>query len=276
MVNLETLKSIVKAVSRLGAKSNLRAGMCLIGNGKTGKSLEGHRCPMMKKAADGHLVAPCCPSCYSVACLNNHPSTRAYLEREDQAADEIVMNAAEMGHRLSGYPVYPGQRLRVYGLTDFQPSHLPMLKALSEVYQLDIISKTLWMGPHYLLKAVAELPGVNVSLSFNKEIPNYKERMRECMQYVRQNNLTAVSFNYTFTSNYRKEGRSNIEEYRRIPGIRVFHTTQMSKEPLAEAIGHTGCCGILDENGKRIPDTSKAKGSCRNCNFCRLKTETAF
>ena len=269
MVNLATLKSIVKAVSQLGASSGIRAGMCVIGNHKTGKSLEGHRCPMMRQVADGHLKSPLCPSCYAVACLNNHPCTRAYLEREDQAPDEIIMAAAGMGNRLAGYPVFPGERLRCYGLTDFRPEHFPMLEALSKVYRLDIISKTLWMGDRKWLLAVAKLPGVNVSLSFNKEVPHWSERLKACQKFVRDNGLKAASFNYTYISSYRKNGRSEMEDYHRIPGVKVYHTTQHSKERLALEIGNDGVCGILGEDGKRI-DTGKDKGSCRNCNFCRM------
>jgi hypothetical protein len=80
--------------------------------------------------------------------------------------------------------------------------------------------------------------------------------------------LTFV-FSVLFNTVNEKTARSEIEEYRRIEGVKVYHTTQHSKEPLAGAIGAEGVCGIFGEDGDRI-DTGKDKGSCRNCNFCRM------
>lgn len=180
------------------------------------------------------------------------------------------MHAAGLGRRLAGFAVLPGARLRVYGLTDFIPGHFPMLRLLSKTYKLDVISKTLWMGNRKWLRKVAKLPGSNVSLSFNRAVPGAVKRLAECQAFVKKEKLRNVSFNWTFTTDFRKTGRSEIEGLRRLPGVSVYHTTQMSKEPLRKAIGDRGVCGIFGEDGKRI-DTGKGKGkgSCRRCGFCR-------
>jgi len=257
------LKTIARGMEILGRRISVRAKMSILGNRKTGKSLEGQRCPMMKIHPKGYLVAPKCPSCYAVACLNNHPAVRKFIERENMTAGEVVMRAAGFGCSRTGVSVLPGQRLRVYGLTDWSPVHLPMLRTLSKIYKLDVISKTLWMGDRKWLLAVASLPNVNISLSFNKEMPHVTEKMADVREFINKHKLTNVGLNYTFTSSHRFTGKSTIETYRRIPGVAVYHTTQLSKEHLAKVIGDRGVCGILDEKGKRI-DTSK-RGTHVSC-----------
>lgn len=281
------MQGIVNALQRLGAEGTLPTDMVLIGNGKTGKSLEsryesGTPCPLMKKVQN-HLTAPHCPSCYAVAVLNNYEHVRDIL-RQDHSAQDIITKAAHYGcSKISGSPVWPGERLRLYGLTDFRPTHIPTIRMMAKIYQIDIISKTLW---HFKtcrahLIELARLPGICISLSFNKSdglaklggFGSIEESIEACRSFVRKNRLgRTVSLNYTFTTQHREIGRSVMEEYRRIPGVRVYHTVSKNKGALAEAIGMQGVCGLFDEIGRPINDFSKRKGSCLGCNYCRKGT----
>jgi hypothetical protein len=282
------MKKIIESIQSLGIAGTFPSDMVLVGNGKTGKALEGRidggiACPLMQKV-DGHFTSPLCPSCYAVSVLNNYPGVRNLLATQNHSAQEIIMRAAGIEAKsTTGVPIYPGDRLRIYGLTDFRPAHLNILKLLSKVYKLDIISKTLW---HFkpcrmLLPELARLPGICISLSFNKKdrlaeiggFESIEESIAACRIFIRQNKLQkSTSLNYTFTTKWREEATSEMEPYRRIPGVRVYHTVSKDKGALAAAIGIKGVCGMFDEIGRPITDFKKAKGSCLGCNFCRKGT----
>lgn len=270
---------------KLGIDPNEPSGMVLVGNGKTGKALEsrsmgGKPCPLMK-LVDGHLTAPHCPSCYAVSVLNNYPQVRNSLVEENHSLVQIVAKAAHFDGNLTGKPVFPGERLRLYGLTDFRPDHVKTIKALSKVYKIDIISKTLW---HFkpcreFLIELGKIKGICISLSFNKDealaklggFGSMDESIQACRAFIHKHDLTkTISLNYTFTTSYRTTGRSEMEPYRRIPGVRVYHTVSKDKNKLAEVIGDAGVCGIFDEAGRRIKFFGIGlKGSCIGCDFCR-------
>lgn len=283
------MKNIIESIQSLGIAGTVQTGMVLVGNGKTGKALEGRietgaaACPLMK-LVDGHHTAPMCPSCYAVSVLNNYTNVRNVLGRENHTPQDIILRAAGVeDKKISGVPVYPGDRLRIYGLTDFRPRHLETLKLLSKVYKLDIISKTLW---HFIpcraaLIELARLPGICISLSFNKKdklaqlggFKTIEESMSACRSFIRQHKIgRTTSLNYTFTTLWREEGKSEMEPYKRIPGVRVYHTVSKDKGALAAAIGIKGVCGMFDEVGRPITDFKKFKGSCLGCNFCRKGT----
>lgn len=282
------MKNIIESIQSFGVAGTVQTGMVLIGNGKTGKALEsrvesGVACPLMKKV-DGHMTAPLCPSCYAVSVFNNYPGVRGILTSENHSLQDIIMRAAGIeAKNITGAPVYPGDRLRIYGLTDFRPRHFATLKALSRIYKIDIISKTLW---HFkpcreFLPELARLPGVCISLSFNKKdglaalggFKTIEESIAACRTFVRRHKIgNTTSLNYTFTTGYREDGKSELEPYRRIPGVRVYHTVSRDKGALAAAIGVKGVCGMFDEVGRPITDFKKFKGSCLGCNFCRKGT----
>jgi hypothetical protein len=255
---------LLEAINALGQDAGLR-GMIIVGNGKTGKSLESQKlCPLMTLGADGKMRSAACPKCYSVNILNLRPSAKEFLLNEEQTLQEAMMRAANMdpnGRRVSGLAVMPGDRLRAYGLTDFSPQDMPFLKAAARHYQIDIISKTLWHLPanRPLLNELALLPGINISLSFNRK---FMATWDQCREFIREQGLSSTtSLNYCFDT---KE-----EEYRVIPGCRVYHTTAKHKEKLVTFLGDAaGVCGIFDELGRRI-NADKKKGSCIGCNFCR-------
>jgi len=284
---IDSMKKIIDSMQSLGVAGSLPSGMVLMGNGKTGKSLEGRiesgvACPLMKKVGN-HFASPLCPSCYAVSVLNNYSGVRNILATQNHSAQEIILRASGAEGKLTGTAIYPGERLRVYGLTDFRPRHLETLKLLSKVYKLDIISKTLW---HFIpcreaLIELARLPGICISLSFNKrdklaEMGGFKtieESIAACRIFIRKNKLQkSTSLNYTFTTQYRETGRADMEPYQRIPGVRVYHTVSKDKGALAATIGIKGVCGMFDEAGRLIEDFKKNKGSCLGCNFCRKGT----
>jgi hypothetical protein len=61
-----------------------------------------------------------------------------------------------------------------------------------------------------------------------------------------------------------------MEPYRRIQGVRVYHTVSHDKSRLAQEIGAKGVCGLLDASGRPIEKFGCGiKGSCRACLFCR-------
>lgn len=267
---------------KFGDAMETPTGMVLMGNAKTAKALEsGAGCPLMKKV-DGHMTAPYCPSCYAVAVLNNYPPVRDSLATDNHSLLDIVMKAGHfMASKASGGPVYPGGRLRLYGLTDFRPTNLPAIRMLSQIYKLDIISKTLWhfKACREALPELGRMKNICISLSFNKDVDlarlggfaSIEESIEGARAFVRKYKLQkTTSLNYTFTTNYRDSGRSQMEEYRRIPGVRVYHTVSKDKGALSNVIGEAGVCGLFDEAGRRIPVFGQgSKGSCVNCNFCR-------
>lgn len=278
--------AIRKALVEIGPDCEKQSRMVVIGNGKTGKSLESRivklednkltgGCPLMK-AINGHVTSPKCPSCYAVALLNNYPGLRNSLTQEMSVYDIIGIAAHShpiKKNKISGIPIFPSDRLRVYGVTDFRPDNMPALRMLAKVYSLDIISKTLWLSPfnrEYLLE-LARLPNVNISLSFNKEIPNWRERLKEMIKFIKNNNIgDTVGLNYTFTSDYRKTGRSNLEPIESIEGVGVYHIVSKDKDKITRALGdESKVCGIFNAEGDRITDLKKDKGSCIGCNFCR-------
>lgn len=279
---------VIQAVQKLGIDGTVPLGMVLMGNGKTGKSLEGRiesgvACPLMKRIAGNHITSPLCPSCYAVSVLNNYQHVREILT-ENHTAQDILMRAAGMGDRkISGVAIMPGERLRIYGITDFRPTHLPAIKMLSKVYKIDIISKTLWhfKSCREYLTELARLPGICISLSFNKndrlaQLGGFKtteESIEACRAFIRKHKIgKTTSLNYTFTTLHREIGRSEMEPYRRIPGVRVYHTVSKDKGALAQAIGVKGVCGMFDEVGRLITDFKQFKGSCLGCTFCRKGT----
>ena len=280
------MQLVINALQKL-SNADAPTGMVLIGNGKTGKALEGRiesgiGCPLMRKV-DNHVTAPFCPSCYAVSVINNYPGVRGRLT-ENHSFREILMRAAGLGDaNITGAAVVPGERLRLYGITDFRPTHLSAIKTLSRIYKLDIISKTLWhfKSCREFLPEIARLPGICISLSFNKNdklaqlggFGTIEESIEACRAFVRKRKLGATtSLNYTFTTLWREEERSEMEPYRRIPGVRVYHTVSKDKGALAAAIGVKGVCGMFDEMGRLITDFKTKKGSCLGCNFCRKGT----
>lgn len=280
---MDFITNIKKTLSRkFGSEAETPTGMVLMGNAKTGKALEsGAGCPLMKREGK-HFTAPYCPSCYAVAILNNYSLVKDVLDQEDHSVMDIVMRAGHLAaNSLAGAPVYPGGRLRLYGLTDFRPTNLKAIRMLSQIYKLDIISKTLWhfKACRESLPELGRMKNICISLSFNKDsdlaklggFASIEESIEACRAFVRKNKIQkTTSLNYTFTTNYRTSGRSQMEEYRRIPGVRVYHTVSKDKGVLAQAIGDAGVCGLFDESGRRIPVFGQGtKGSCLNCNFCR-------
>jgi len=281
------MQLVINALQKIGINGTLPTGMVLIGNGKTGKALEGRiesgiGCPLMKRIGN-HVTAPFCPSCYAVSVINNYPGVRGKLV-ENHTLQDIITKAAGLGdNKITGAAVVPGERLRIYGITDFRPTHLPTLKALSRVYKLDIISKTLWhfKSCREFLPELGRLPGICISLSFNKNdklaklggFDRIEESIEACRAFVRKHKIGATtSLNYTFTTLWRESERSEMEPYRRIPGVRVYHTVSKDKGALAAAIGTKGVCGMFDEVGRLITDFKAKKGSCLGCNFCRKGT----
>lgn len=288
IVNNLIQTTIRNALSTLGPDCENPSAMVVIGNGKTGKSVENRiaklednklqgGCPLMK-AIDGHVTSPKCPSCYAVALINNYPGLRAKLMETHSVYDIIGLAAHAhpiIKKRCDSDPVYPGDRLRIYGVTDFAPNNMPALRMLARVYQLDIISKTLWLSPfnrQYLVE-LARMPNVNISLSFNKKIPNWRDRLKGMVQFIRENKIGhSVGINYTFTTDYRETGRSTMEPIESIEGVGVYHIVSKDKHKISRAIGDDSkVCGIFSAEGKRLETFGKGKekGSCIGCNFCR-------
>lgn len=280
---MDFVANVKRTLSRkFGSEAETPTGMVLMGNAKTGKAVEsGAGCPLMKREGDHH-TAPYCPSCYAVAILNNYPPLRSVLYGENHSVMEIVLRAGHLiASKTSGTPIYPGGRLRLYGVTDYRPTNIRAIKMLAQVYKIDIISKTLW---HFktcreALPELGRLPNICISLSFNKDeglaklggFETIEESIEACRSFVRKYKIQkTTSLNYTFTTNWRTSGRSQMEPYRRIPGVRVYHTVSKDKNALASVIGDAGVCGLFDEAGRRIPVFGQGtKGSCLNCSFCR-------
>ena len=288
IAKLSTL--VFDAIKKLGPDCEKPSGMVLIGNGKTGKSLESAGgCPLMKKV-DNHVTSPVCPSCYAVAVLNNYPQVRKAIETHKHSVYDIILLAAGMHPtiktRLSGQLVFPGDRLRLYGVTDFSALNMGTIRQLSKVYKLDIISKTLWMGAfnRSMLVEIAKLPNVNISLSFNNALPNAEAMLEDTRKFVIENGIgDVVGLNYTFTTSYRKTGHSEGEKIRNIEGVGVYHITSPNKHKITEALGgdSSKVCGVFTETGAYIDkfdfkkEGKRLKGSCLGCNFCRDNTVNA-
>jgi hypothetical protein len=204
-------------------------------------------------------------------------SGKSYAHRQLSLTRNRQPCACQKCCRYGFRRIYPGERLRCYGVTDFHPDNMPTLRILAGIYKLDIISKTLWLLPHcrkYLLE-LARLPGVNISLSFNKDIPNLEKSMAECREFIRANGLgKVVGLNYTFTTNYRKTGKSELEPIRKIEGVGVYHIVSRDKSKVAAVIGTDKfTCGVFTETGEKITDfKAGVKGSCIGCDFCRKNT----
>lgn len=275
----------MEALRLLGPDCEKTSSMVIIGNGKTGKSIEsGGGCPLMKTVVENgkqHVTSPVCPSCYAVAMLNNYPAVRKVVQEGKHSVYDIILMAANMHptnkSRLSGQPVFPGDRLRLYGCTDFSPMNMGTIRMLAKVYQLDIISKTLWMGDFNrgFLVELAKLPGINISLSFNKALPNWEKSMADTEKFVLDNGIGhSVGLNYTFTTSYRKTLRSEVEPIRDIRGVGVYHITSHDKHKITAEIGAGKVCGVFTEAGKPITEFEKGgqKGSCLGCNYCRDNT----
>jgi hypothetical protein len=288
-------ESVFEAIKSLGPDCEKITPMVLIGNGKTGKSLENSGgCPLMKKVKtdDGntHVTSPLCPSCYAVSVMNNYPQVRRNIETHKHSVRDIILLAAHMHPtittKLSGKPVFPGDRLRIYGVTDFSPMNMGTLKMLSRVYQIDIISKTLWMGAfnRTFLLELAKLPGINISLSFNQALKDAEQSRIDTMKFCLANKIgDVVNFNYTFTTSYRKNMKSEGEPIRDIKGVGVYHITSPDKHKISKALGgdDSKVCGIFTESGTHIDKFEfkktgkRLKGSCLGCNFCRDNTLNA-
>lgn len=279
------------AIKRLGAKAAQKTPIIIIGNGKTGKSIEGvGGCPLMSKApAGGKVGSPICPSCYAVDVMNNYPQVRKVilggLPSGEQSIEDLILSAAHMNKNdkraLSGSPIYPGDRLRMYGLTDFSPMHMNAIRILSTVYKLDIISKTLHMNAfnRSLLLELARLPNINISLSFNSAMNDYEKNMDETRKFILENNIgDTVGMNFTFTSSYKKTGKSEIETIRPIEGVGVYHIVKSDKHSITRAFNgdDSKVCGIFTASGQKITAFGKRggkdkpeKGSCEGCTMCR-------
>lgn len=285
---------VFDAIRSLGPDCEKPSGMVLIGNGKTGKSLESSGgCPLMKKVETNgvsHVTSPVCPSCYAVSVMNNYLQVRKTIENSVHSASDIILLAAHMHptitSRLSGQPVFPGDRLRLYGVTDFSALNMKTIRMLSKVYKLDIISKTLWMGPfnRSMLLEIAKLPGINISLSFNKELPNAKKSLADTRKFCLANGIgNVVGLNYTFTTSYRKTGKSAVEPLKQIKGVGVYHITSPDKHKITRAFGgdDSKVCGVFTETGAHIDafefkkTGKRQKGSCLGCNYCRDNTINA-
>ena len=269
------------SIRKLGKDADLELGMIVMGNAKTGKALESKGtknhagCPLMHKV-EGVYESPLCPNCYSKNILNAHPPVRNVIEsdRVDTPAEAIRLAANSGKSNLTGHSVFPGDILRVYGLTDFIPANMPMLRLMAKTYRLDIISKTLWFVQKFRehIPELAKLPGVNISLSLNKEVaPDVAKVVRDFEAFRAKHKLGKnVSLNYTFSTAWRETGKSDYEPIHRIAGIRVYHYVGKDKTELARLIGDAGVCGLLDEQGERRPaGNTGPHASCRNCNFCR-------
>jgi hypothetical protein len=289
---INRLKSnVVSTIKSLGAKAAQKTPVIVIGNGKTGKSIEGvGGCPLMSKAPEGGKVnSPICPSCYAVDVLNNYPQVRKVvmggLPSGEQSIEDIILSAAHMNkadkRALSGSPIYPGDRLRLYGLTDFSPMHMASIRILATIYKLDIISKTLHMNAfnRSLLVELAKLPNINISLSFNSAMNDYEKNMDETRKFILAHNIgDTVGMNFTFTSSYKKTGKSEIEEIRPIAGVGVYHIVKSDKHSITRAFNgdDSKVCGIFTASGDKIKAFGKRggkskpeKGSCEGCTFCR-------
>lgn len=269
--------ALAAAILALGPDCNIFSNMILLGNGKTGKSIESKTgCPMMPRDKSGKFTSPKCPNCYAASLLNMYKGVQGVLfGPEYNTPAEVIELAANSSNKrkLSGHAVLPGERLRAYALTDFVPGNLPMLRALSKVYKLDIISKTLWHFPkcRELLPEIAALPNVNVSLSFNRVLADLRgvhvqAMLDECLNFISDNNIgETTGLNYTFT----RQSDGEFEPLHRYYGVGVYHYTSHEKNDLSRVIGDDGVCCIYAEDGSRRKDKDKAKGSCLSCDFCR-------
>lgn len=234
-------------------------------NKKTGGAAVDFRlCPLMKLVAKSPKVkveSPKCAGCYSANVINIYKNVGNKIINLPDTKDEGQLKKFESDCAMlkAMFPAF--QRLRFYALADFHKDDIPYIKAASQYFTVDIISKTLVQKHNEpYLRELFNLPNVWVSLSFNKDYLKGLLRIKTLLATEKPSN---VNMNYTL--NYRDENPDDSF----FDHFQVFHLKNDDKRgglDKFERLTNHNVCAIFGRDGEPV----KAKGTCDKCNICHV------
>jgi len=202
---------------------------------------------------NGSYKAKACTGCYSARLMNVYPAMAAKLRRADRVVKRVNIDKFEEDILL--LKANGIKKLRVYAFGDYAPSHLPLIKVIDKHLEVFVLSKTLAC---FYKKDFAKLSRVlkngHISISTNSSFG--QSFITKCMKYIRKHRLKNVQLNYCFFN----------DDYKKIAGIDVYHTTKKDKHALAKVVGtHRTCC-MRGHDGKLLKE--KGDAFCEKCGLC--------
>lgn len=233
-------------------------------NGKTQISVDFRVCPLMQKNKRGTYKSPGCPACYSKRILNVYPGLRKKVENLPiltwKRLEEFTENCRLLKEKFGW------EKIRFYALADFEHEDIAFIRAASEYFTVDIISKSLTFDRNEAdLVHLFDMENVWISLSFN-----HINRMQVCR--VRENLLACnpKNVNMNYMLKYPEENPADPKFD--IFSIIHFRNKKKRKVMMDAGIEESRVCGILDIDGNPV-DTN---GHCTSCNKCHVSyTEQA-